>query len=105
MERIQIALADAGHDANNPTVSVLSELDHLHGGGFTTTQAQVEIAEIPRGCHVLDAGCGIGGPSRYLADSYGCTVDAIDLTPEYIEVAGQLNELVGLGDMITVKGC
>ena len=38
-----------------------------------------------------------------MADTYGCTVDAIDLTPEFVEVARQLNEKVGLGDKITVE--
>ena len=38
-----------------------------------------------------------------MADNYGCTVDAIDLTPEYVEVAHQLNEKVGLGEKITLK--
>ena len=103
MERIQTAIAGAGHDPDNLTVSLLSEIDHLHGGGFTTTEVQAELAEIPRGCHVLDAGCGIGGPSRYLADGYGCTVEAIDLTPEYVEVARQLNDNVGLGGQIAVE--
>ena len=101
--RIMDALAGAGYDPDNLTVSALSELDHLHGGGLATTKAQAELAEIPNGCHVLDAGCGIGGPSRYLADTYGCSVEAIDLTPEYVEVARQLNERVGFDDRITVQ--
>lgn len=103
MERIQSALEKAGHDPDNPTIEMLSELDHLHGGGFTTTEVQVELAEIPTGCLVLDAGCGIGGPSRYLASRHGCTVEGVDLTPEYIEVAAQLNKLVGLDDKISLK--
>ena len=103
MERIRFALESAGHDPDNPTIEMLSELDHLHGGGFATTEAQVEVAEIPKGCHILDAGCGIGGPSRYLAVEYDCTVEGIDLTPEYIDVAIQLNELVGLDDRISLK--
>ncbi len=37
MDRIRKALVAAGHDPNKPTVAMLSELDHLHGGGFTTT--------------------------------------------------------------------
>ena len=102
MKRIRSALKGAGHDPDNPTVEMLSELDHLHGGGFTTTEVQLELAEIPRGCHVLDAGCGIGGPSRLLASSHGCTVEAIDLTPEYVDVAGQLNALTGLSDKISL---
>jgi len=103
MKRILDALAGAGHDPDNLTIAALSEIDHLHGGGLATTEVQAELAEIPKGSHVLDAGCGIGGPSRYLADSYGCTVEAIDLTPEFVEVARQLIEKVGLGDKITVK--
>lgn len=103
MERIRDALLAAGHDPDKPTVAMLSELDHLHGGGFTTTEAQTELADIPKGCDVLDAGCGIGGPSRYLAHSHGCRVEAIDLTPEYVDVATRLNEMVGLADKIAVR--
>lgn len=102
MERIRSALSDAGHDPGSPTIEMLAELDHLHGGGFTTTEVQVELAEIPRGCHVLDAGCGIGGPSRYLAGVHNCTVEGIDLTPEYIDVAGHLNEQVDLASKISL---
>lgn len=103
MERITLALTNAGHDPENLTVEILSELDHLHGGGFTTTEVQVDLAGIPKGSHVLDAGCGIGGPSRYLAKSHACTVEAVDLTPEFVQVAGELNERVGLGDRISLR--
>lgn len=102
MERIRSALEATGRDPNAPTIEALSELDHLHGGGFNTTVVQTELARIPKGSHVLDAGCGIGGPSRYLADSYACTVEAIDLTPEYVEAAHSLNTSVGLQDRIQV---
>lgn len=103
MTRILVALKAAGHDPDNLTITALSEVDHLHGGGLATTEVQADLAGIPKGCHVLDAGCGIGGPSRFLADSYGCTLEAIDLTPEYVQVAHQLNEKVGLSKKITVK--
>ncbi|MEM8950984.1 MAG: class I SAM-dependent methyltransferase [Pseudomonadota bacterium] len=102
LDRIRIALIAAGHDPDRPTVEMLSELDHLHGGGLATTVAQVNLAGISRGCRVLDAGCGIGGPSRYLADKLDCQVEAIDLTPVYVDVARQLNEWVGLQDQIKV---
>jgi SAM-dependent methyltransferase len=105
MDRIRSALRAAGHDPDRPSVEVLRELDHLHGGGFRTTVVQADVAGIPQGSHVLDAGCGIGGPSRYLAHALGCTVEAIDLTPEYVDVADRLNALVGLQDRIrTVVG-
>ena len=52
---------------------------------------------------VLDAGCGVGGSSRYLAHTYGCQVEAIDLTPQYVEAAVRLNELCGLDKKIDVR--
>lgn len=47
---------------------------------------------------VLDVGCGLGGPSRMLADEYDCLVTGIDLSREYIRTAQGLSELVGLQD-------
>jgi SAM-dependent methyltransferase len=52
---------------------------------------------------VLDVGCGIGGPGRFLTTRYGCTVTGIDLTSEFVEVARDLNARVGLGDAIDVQ--
>jgi SAM-dependent methyltransferase len=103
MQRIAAALEAAGVDPASPTRVALRALDHLHGGGFQATVAQVEMAAIPRGCHALDAGCGIGGPSRYLADALDCSVEAVDLTPDFVEVAQRLNALVGLDDRISVS--
>ena len=42
--------------------------------------------------HVLDVGCGIGGPARYLASTYGCRVTGVDLTEEFVAVAKMLTE-------------
>jgi SAM-dependent methyltransferase len=47
---------------------------------------------------ILDVGCGIGGPSRMLADEYNCQVTGIDLSHEYIRTAKGLSELLGLQD-------
>jgi len=47
---------------------------------------------------VLDVGCGLGGPSRMLAEEYNCQVTGIDLSHEYIRTARGLSELVGLAD-------
>jgi sarcosine/dimethylglycine N-methyltransferase len=51
---------------------------------------------------VLDAGGGVGGTARLLADQIGCSVASIDLTPEYCEVARWLNAAVGLDHLIEV---
>ncbi|MBL4812250.1 MAG: methyltransferase domain-containing protein [Rhodobacteraceae bacterium] len=102
MPRIRAALTRAGADPNAPTLAQLSQLDQLHGGGLAATKIMFDIIGVSKGSHVLDAGCGVGGPSRYLADALGCTVDAIDITPEYVEVAAALNAAVGLQDKITL---
>jgi ubiquinone/menaquinone biosynthesis C-methylase UbiE len=52
---------------------------------------------------VLDVGCGIGGPARYLAHTYGCLVDGIDLTPELIETGRVLTERCGLADRVVLQ--
>ena len=57
--------------------------------------------DLPRGARVLDVGCGIGGASRYFAQERGWRLDGIDLTPEYVEVAGSLSRRVGLADAIS----
>jgi cyclopropane fatty-acyl-phospholipid synthase-like methyltransferase len=52
---------------------------------------------------VLDIGCGLGGPARYLANSYGCRVDGIDLTPELIETGQVLTERCGLSGRVVLR--
>ncbi len=49
---------------------------------------------------ILDIGSGIGGPARFLADTYGCSVDGVDLTPAFVEASARLTELCGLSDKI-----
>lgn len=101
--RIMAALAAAGHDVSKPTVETLYLIDQLHGGGLNSTKAQAALIPIDKETRVLDAGCGIGGGSRYLAQNYGCMVDAIDLTPQFVEAAAQLNTLCGISDKISVR--
>lgn len=103
VDRILRALAAAGHDINHPTVDMVNLADQMHGGGLNATKTQAELAGIAAGMHVLDAGCGVGGSSRYLAHTYGCRVDAIDLTPQFVAAAERLNALCGISDKITVR--
>ena len=45
---------------------------------------------------VLDAGCGLGGLTRYLASERGCAAVGVDLTVGYVQTAAALTRLVGL---------
>jgi cyclopropane fatty-acyl-phospholipid synthase-like methyltransferase len=47
---------------------------------------------------LLDVGCGLGGPARFLAATYGCHVTGIDLSQPFIEAARMLTERCGLAD-------
>ncbi len=53
--------------------------------------------------HVIDIGSGLGGPSRYLAATYGCRVSGVDLTPEFVETAIALTARVGLSDRVNFR--
>jgi len=92
LARINAALTKLGHDPQNLNPEILATLEHLHSGGFATTRDQVKRIALTDESRVLDVGCGIGGPARYLAHMYGCRVDGIDLAPELIETGRVLTE-------------
>ncbi len=97
-DRILAALAAAGADLDALTVEDLAPIDALHIRGREATEDLSRLARINSGDDLLDAGCGIGGTSRYLAASTGAHVSGVDLTEEYIGVAKMLSERVGLSD-------
>lgn len=100
---IEQALADAGKQTDALQPSDLAMLEDFHSLGRFATVALIDLAQITASDRVLDAGTGIGGTARLIAGERGARVAAVDLTPEYCEVAQWLNEAVGLGDMIDVR--
>jgi sarcosine/dimethylglycine N-methyltransferase len=62
----------------------------------------VKLAAVTDTDRVLDAGTGIGGTARLVAAEIGCSVVAVDVTPEYCDAARWLSGAVGLGDRIEV---
>ena len=103
LERIDAVLTELGHDPNNLTPEILASVDHLHSGGLKTTRDQAEPLGLGPATRVLDIGCGTGGPARYLASTYGCHVEGIDLTPEMVETGRVLTERCGLSDKINLQ--
>lgn len=99
---IERALTDAGLDLDRIQPADLAMLEDFHTMGRIATSQLVDLAGITSRTGVLDAGSGVGGTARYVADRYGCTVTAVDLTEEYCATARWLNHLVGLDDRITV---
>ena len=52
---------------------------------------------------LLDLGCGLGGPGRFLVDQYGCSVVGVDVLPLRIEIAQALTDKTGLTDRISYR--
>ena len=100
--RIEEALLGAGIDLNDLQRGDLAPLEDFHTMGRIATSQLAELAEIDRSDEVLDAGSGVGGTARYLADQFGCRVTTVDLTEEYCDTSRWLNQLVGLDGNISV---
>ncbi|MGZ4229678.1 MAG: class I SAM-dependent methyltransferase [Solirubrobacteraceae bacterium] len=100
---IERALADAGKQTGTLQRSDLAMLEDFHSLGRLATAALIDLAQISESDRVLDAGTGIGGTARLIASGRGARVTAVDLTPEYCEVATWLNDAVGLGNVIEVR--
>ncbi len=100
---IAAAMTAAGKDMAHLAVADLAPLDHFHGRGAVATAELAAGLEIDAGQHLLDIGCGIGGPARYMAAQFGCHVTGIDLTEEFCQVARRLNALVGLEGQVKVE--
>lgn len=95
-----LAKLSAAIDAMEPPIDThrLAPLDQFHLGGVAATAALAERVRPRASDHVLDAGAGLGGPARYLAQHIGCRVEGIDLSPDYVAIARLFTERAGLSD-------
>lgn len=101
--RLAAALAEAGLLERRLSPAELAPLDQFHTRGMAATVELAAAAEIVGADTVLDVGSGLGGPSRYLAGTFGCSVAGIDLTPSFVEAATMLSELTGLTDRVSYQ--
>ena len=100
---IKSALATIAPESQVLTVAQLAPLDQFHLRGILATEELARVAGVEPSSRVLDLGCGIGGPARYLAASFGCQVTGVDLSPGFIDAANYLTARTGLSDRVTFQ--
>lgn len=100
LDRIADGLASAGKTLDGATTADLAAVDEFHIRGRKATLELAQGLALSAGSRVLDLGAGLGGPARTLAETYGCHVTGIDLTPEFCAVAKVLSAKTGLSDRV-----
>ena len=100
---IEGSLRRAGKDTGRLTASDLATVDEFHIRGRHATLELARSLNLNAHSHVLDIGSGLGGPARTLAETYGCRVTGIDLTPAFSDAAAALSGWVGLGDRMSFR--
>lgn len=102
-ERVEGALVRAGLDASSFDAGDLAGLDQLHAGGVAATEHLLDALDLGPERHLLDVGCGIGGPARLAASRHGCRVTGIDLSADFVELARDLTARTGLSDRVAFE--
>jgi ubiquinone/menaquinone biosynthesis C-methylase UbiE len=97
------ALIAVGKDIEKLAASDLSGADEFHLGWRPATEALARQLGLTAAMHLLDVGSGLGGSARYFAETYGCRVTGIDLTPEFVDTANALTRRCGLADRVEFK--
>jgi SAM-dependent methyltransferase len=97
------AMKVAGIDPEKLTVQQLAPVDHFHARGLPATKDLADVLPIRAGDRLVDIGCGLGGPARYLAERFGCEVDGIDITGPFVAAGNRLTEMVGLTGRVTIR--
>lgn len=91
VDRIHAELRALGFVDGCPlTVNDLKPLDNYNYLGTLGCDDAISALRISAKTRVLEIGSGIGGPSRYIANSTGCRVVALELQPDMNETAAEL---------------
>jgi len=94
-QKILGALRDAGKDPAHLSSDDIAPLDNFHLGGRQAIEDLSSFMHLRPGMHLLDVGCGVGGPARHFSEQ-GCQVTGLDLTEEFVQVAESLTRMLKL---------
>jgi SAM-dependent methyltransferase len=85
------------------TVEDLAPVDHFHARGFPATVELADRLPLKAGQHIVDIGCGLGGPARYMAKRFQCNVSGVDITEPFVEAANKLTALLGMERQVHIE--
>jgi ubiquinone/menaquinone biosynthesis C-methylase UbiE len=101
--RIKNALLKIAPETAQLKISDIAALDQFHTRGMLATRDLAAMTLIGPETRVLDLGCGIGGPARFLAATFGCHVTGMDLSETFIEAARYLTERCAMQDKVSFQ--
>jgi SAM-dependent methyltransferase len=97
------ALEKTGKSVDHLTVEDLAPVDHFHARGFPAIVELADQLPIQQHHHLLDIGCGLGGPARYFAVRFNCRVTGIDITPAFVAAGNRLTAVLGLEHRVEIE--
>lgn len=102
-ERVSAAIERLAPGGARIGLEQLDGFDDFHTAGRMATVEMAGLLDPRPDDVVLDAGAGLGGPARYLADRFGCRVIGLDLTPEFVAAGNLLNERTGMSERVELR--
>jgi arsenite methyltransferase len=75
----------------------------LHPGGLKATKHLAEICKVSSSITILDAGCGSGSNSIFLAKQYGCRVIGVDIDPTSLMKAHEKARRKNILDLVAFR--
>jgi ubiquinone/menaquinone biosynthesis C-methylase UbiE len=109
LDTVTAALSAAGVDPDHVQARDLYERDlDCHNLGMhrmleVLAAVASEYRPPMRGEVVLDVGCGLGGPGRFLVDRFDCSVVGVDLLPLRVDLAQRLADLSHTSDRVSYR--
>ena len=103
LARIRAGLAKLGITSDDLKLEDLAPVDEFHIGGREASLAFFEGFDFRENETILDVGCGLGGAARLVSSRFGCRVEGIDLTPEFVKAGNELCRWADCGDRVRLQ--
>jgi SAM-dependent methyltransferase len=100
---ILAALKKMSKPLDGLTLEDLAPVDHFHARGLPATVELADRLPIRAGQRIVDIGCGLGGPARYIARRFACHVSGVDITGPFVDAGNKLSALLGMEDRVTIE--